>query len=59
MHLDMDPGNPHGSVPARTVEELERAVYEKYPETEGHLPIEERLGSIPDGIKQEIEESAR
>ena len=37
----------------------EHAVFEKYPETEDHIPLDERKGFIPDGIREEIEESVR
>ena len=36
---------------------LEAAVYELYPETEASIPLEDRKGSIPSGIREMIEES--
>ena len=51
MNIHMDTRNSDGSSSARIVQELERAVYEKYPETESHLPLEKRMGSIPEGIQ--------
>ena len=42
------------SAHARGVAECEKLVYALYPETEGHVPLEERKGTIPAGIKEEI-----
>ena len=59
MHLGMESEGEAGYVFAQTESELEAAVYEKYPETEERVPLENRKGSIPDGIREEIEELAR
>ena len=48
------------SYPAQRMhKDWERAVLEKYPEKEGHIPLSERKGFIPDGIREEIEESVK
>jgi hypothetical protein len=39
-----------------TVEEWRQAVNRKYPETEGHLPLDQRQGVIPSSIEQMLEE---
>ena len=59
MHLHPDGEDVGGSVSARSGQDLERAVYAKYPETEAHIPLAERKGTIPDGIREEIEDLAR
>ena len=59
MHLQSGEVDVDGPVSAPSVEELEQSVYAKYPETEAHIPLAERKGAIPDGIREEIEELAR
>ena len=59
IHLHSDGEDVVGSESAGSIEDLERSVYAKYPETEGHIPLAERKGAIPDGIREEIEELAR
>ena len=59
MDLDLKAGGVSDSVSARIETELEHAVHTAYPETEAHAPLEKRKGTIPYGIREEIEESAR
>ena len=59
MHLHPDDVDVDGLVSAPSVEDLERSVYAKYPEKEAHIPLAERKGAIPDGIREEIEDLAR
>ena len=48
------------SYPAQQMHmDWEQAVLEEYPEKEAHIPLAERRGFIPDGIREEIEETVR
>ena len=53
FHEDLESGAGQNSID----EDLERAVHAKYPETEAHLPLEERKGAIPQGMREDIEAS--
>ena len=59
MYMDLQKHKEGGSVHARTSEDLELAVHRHYPETEPDVPLADRRGSIPDGIREEIEEAQR
>ena len=43
----------------QSVQQLEADVYRLYPETEPDVPLMHRKGTIPTGIREELEEAER
>ena len=43
----------------KSVQQMEDDVYKLYPESEGHVPLNCRKGTIPAGIREEITTAER
>ena len=56
MNMELDAPDDGDSVSARFAKSLADAVHQHYPEQEAPLLLNARRGSIPEGIREEIEE---
>ena len=56
MNIDLAADGESDSVSARVAECIADAVHHRYPEQEVHVPLQQRRGTIPNGIGEDIEE---